>query len=81
MTLYELGINVAKIREAVDSIEVKGEKNASLIVYAIRKCNEMIEEINRVAAQQSQTNQNGEEQQKEGEAYGEQSDQRAAQQD
>ena len=35
MTLYDFGIEVAKIREAINSLEIKGEQNASLVVYAI----------------------------------------------
>ena len=42
MTLLDFGLEVTKIREAVNSLEVKGETNASLIVYTIQKCNDLI---------------------------------------
>jgi hypothetical protein len=71
MTLYDLGMEVTKIREAINSLEVKGESNASLIVYTFRKCNEIIEAINAVVSQQG-SSQNGEEQTEgEGEVNGE----------
>ena len=50
-TLYDLGVEVTKIREAINLLEVKGESNASLIVYAHKKCNEIIEAINSLVAQ------------------------------
>lgn len=62
MTLYDLGMEVTKIREAINSLEVKGEKNASLVVYAFRKCNDIIEAINAVVNQQPDSSQNGESQ-------------------
>ena len=71
MTLYDLGMEVTKIREAINSLEVKGESNASLVVYAFRKCNDIIEAINAVVSQQD-SSQNGEEQtEEEGEVNGE----------
>lgn len=48
-TLYDLGVEVTKIREAINSIEVKGEQNASLVVYSVKKCNDIIEAINAVS--------------------------------
>lgn len=60
-TLYDLGVEVTKIREAVNSLEVKGEQNASLVVYAIHKCNEIIDVINAVV-NQPDPGQNGEDQ-------------------
>lgn len=58
MTLYDLGMEVTKIREAINSLEVKGENNASLVVYAFRKCNDIIEVINAIAAQKNESHQN-----------------------
>lgn len=55
-TLLDFGQEVVKIREAVNSLEVKGEANAALIVYTIQKCNNIILEINKIA-----NNQNGSE--------------------
>lgn len=59
-TLYDFGMEVTKIREAINSLEVKGEHNASLVVYAYNKCNDIIEAINAVV-NQSDPGQNGEE--------------------
>lgn len=61
-TLYDFGIEVAKIREAVNSLEVKGGENASLIVYVIEKCNGLIAAINEVSMpKETDENQNGSE--------------------
>lgn len=51
-TLYDFGIEVQNIREAIDSLEVKGAKNASYVVYAYNKCNDIIQAINDVISQQ-----------------------------
>lgn len=61
-TLYDFGIEVQNIREAIDSLEVKGVKNASYVVYAYNKCNSIIQAINDVIAQQNPPDdcQNGE---------------------
>lgn len=45
-SLYDLGIEVMKIRESINSIEVKGEANAALIVSATNRCDGIIEAIN-----------------------------------
>lgn len=61
-TLYDFGMEVQKIREAINSITVKGADNASYIVYAVNKCNDIIKTINSVIEQQEQNppeNQNG----------------------
>ena len=60
-TLYDLGMEITKIREAANSLEVKGEQNASLVIYIFRKCNEIIEEIN-VIVNNFNDGQNGEDQ-------------------
>lgn len=62
-TLYDLGMEVMKIREAINSLEVKGKQNASLIVYAFGKCDEIIEAINEISkeAGEKAADQNGEE--------------------
>lgn len=62
-TLYDFGMEVQKIREAVNSITVKGSDNASFVVYAVNKCNDIIKAINVVIEQQEQNppdGQNGE---------------------
>lgn len=46
LTLQEFGVEVAKIREAINEITTKGSENASLIVYATKKCNDVIQAIN-----------------------------------
>lgn len=73
-TLYDFGLEVQNIREAIDSLEVKGNKNASLVVYAYNKCNDIITAINNIIVQQQNppAGQNGEEIEKEeGEMNGE----------
>lgn len=55
MTLLDFGLEVTKIREAVNSLEVKGETNASLIVYTIQKCNDLISAINEVVKNQNES--------------------------
>ena len=42
MTLREVIRAVTLIREAIDELETRGERNASLIVYTTKKCNEVI---------------------------------------
>lgn len=54
-TLYDFGTEVAKIREAINSLEVKGGENASLIVYSIQKCNDLIAAINEVVKNQNES--------------------------
>lgn len=63
MSLYDFGIEVAKIREAINSLEIKGDSNASLIVYAVEKCNGLIRTINEACQPQASNddNQNGDE--------------------
>lgn len=52
-TLLDFGQEILKIREAIDSIEVKGKTNASYLVYAYDKCNEIIQAINQIVEKQS----------------------------
>lgn len=65
LTLMDLGNEIMKIREAVDAVEVKGRQNASLLVYAYDKCNNLIASINEAVQQiqngtQGGTEENGE---------------------
>ena len=46
MTLYDLGMEVQKIRTSLENIEVKGQKNASLLVGACLSCEKIIDIIN-----------------------------------
>lgn len=74
-TLYDFGIEVQKIREAVNNLTVKGSENASLVVYAVGKCNDIIQAINEIVEKQSASpeDQNGDkESQEEVEIDGEQ---------
>ena len=45
MTLREMIRTVTLIREAIDELETRGERNASLVVYTTKKCNEVIQAI------------------------------------
>ncbi len=51
-TLYDFGMEVQKIREAINGLTVKGAENASLVVYAFNKCNDIIKAINEVIDRQ-----------------------------
>lgn len=44
-TLYEFSQEIKKLREAIGSIEIKGERNARIIVYCNDKCNDIISSI------------------------------------
>lgn len=60
-TLYDFGTEVQKIREAINNITTKGAENASYVLYAHNKCNEIINSINAlINEQQSSEGQNGE---------------------
>lgn len=72
-TLYEFGMEVTRVREAIDSIEVRGHKNASLVDYAYNKCNDIIAAINSVVQQKDQNGEeSGQDSIEEGDVNGEQ---------
>lgn len=48
-TLYDLGQKVMKVREAINEMDVRGSRNASYVVYAVKTCNEIIQMINGTA--------------------------------
>lgn len=48
-SLYDFGQSIIRIREAANSMEIKGRQNASFVVYINNKCDELIEEINEIA--------------------------------
>lgn len=50
-TLYDFGIAVQKIREAANSLEIKGQENAAAVVYICNQCNEIISAINQAIAE------------------------------
>lgn len=59
-TLTDLGKEVLKIREAIDSIEIKGvdqiKKNIPFLAYAYDRCNFVIQSINQIAERQNGVN-------------------------
>ena len=63
VTLMDLGKEIIKIREAIDSIEIRGvdqiKKNAPYLSYAYERCNAIIRELNEIAETQLQERQNG----------------------
>ena len=58
-TLYEFGMEVTRVRETIDSIEVRSHENAALVKYAFDKCNDVIAAINEVVQQQNQNGEGG----------------------
>lgn len=52
-TLQDFGNEVAQIREAINRLEVKGEQNAALIVFAFNRCNNIIKALNEIVERQS----------------------------
>ena len=50
-TLFDFGQEISKIRDALDTMEVRGQHNASVLVYCYQKCNDMIQSINNIAAE------------------------------
>lgn len=58
-TLYDLGMAFTKIREALDSIEVRGRRNAAYVVYAVDLCNDAIKAINAMGEERGADGQNG----------------------
>ncbi len=61
--MMDLGKRYIKIREAIDSIEIRGvdqkKKNAPYLSYAYERCNAIIRELNEIAEGQLQERQNG----------------------
>lgn len=53
-SLYDIGKTIVQIREAVNAIEVKGQENASYVVYIHGKCNDLIETLNEIARNAAQ---------------------------
>ncbi len=51
VTLMDLGNEVMKIREALNELEVKGKRNASILVFADETCNKIVNMINDAAKQ------------------------------
>ena len=52
MTLYDLGTELIKIRNAANNIEVKGIQNATMIYVICSTCDNIMNEINEVVKNQ-----------------------------
>lgn len=50
-TLLDFGNKIIDIRNAINQIEVRGRKNAAIVIFANDKCNELVEAINKIANQ------------------------------
>lgn len=48
-SLYDFGQGISKIREAVNSMEIKGRQNSAYVVFVNHQCDELIEDINEIA--------------------------------
>ena len=48
-TLYDFGQSITKIREAVNSLEIKGRQNSAYVVFVNHQCDELISDINEIA--------------------------------
>ncbi len=62
LTLYDLGIEIMKIRETANELNISGAENAARIVLIVQKCNQLIQSINETAEACSnppKENQNG----------------------
>ncbi len=60
-TFNDFEIEVMRIREAINNMIVKGEHNASLVVYSVGKCNDIINALHEIAQQKAEeVNENGE---------------------
>lgn len=58
-TLFDMGQALVQIRDAADTLEVKGAKNAALVSLIYEKSNEIINLINDIARSYEDKNQNG----------------------
>ena len=50
-TLLDFGNEIIDIRDAVNQLEVRGRKNAAIVVFIHDKCNELVEVINEIVNQ------------------------------
>lgn len=55
-TFSDFEMEVMRVREAINDIHIKGEHNASLVVYAVGKCNEIIHALHEIANEKKQEN-------------------------
>lgn len=49
--LRTIGEGLVKLKEAVNELEVKGERNISLVFYILSRCQETIKAVDEVAAE------------------------------
>lgn len=54
ITLQDFTMELVKMRKALDTIEVKGLENASLLCFLYERCDKMIEEIKKVSEELSE---------------------------
>lgn len=47
-SLYDFGQGISKIREAVNSMEIKGRQNSTYVVFVNHQCDELIEDLNEI---------------------------------
>lgn len=66
-TLNDFQIEIMRVREAINDLMIKGEHNASLIVYSVGKCNDMINEIQKALQEKTEGQKESEEVNKDGE--------------
>lgn len=60
-TFKDFELEIMRVREAINDMDIKGERNASLLVYAVGKCNDMIKAIHEIVNQNSQNQNKAEE--------------------
>lgn len=54
-SLYDFGRTIVQIREAANSIEIKGRDNSAYIVFINNKCDELIESFDEIARRAEKT--------------------------
>jgi hypothetical protein len=60
LTLQDVCREIFSIKEAVDSIEVKGERNASFVLFCLNKCNYIINEFESIIHNKEKEKEEGE---------------------
>lgn len=55
-TLYDLGIAITQIRDAADALEIKGAKNAELVMLIFQISNNIITELNGIVQSKKEKN-------------------------
>lgn len=57
-TIGDFGQAVAEIREAVNSLEIKGRRSSTYVVFVNNKCDELLDAFNRIASDMENSAQN-----------------------